>query len=103
MSINLKCEADIINGKAIRFCVRAFRGDPPQEGIAEGNGTLHVIGPDGNGAYEAFIDITVPPVTSTLIGEWKITHVPLDQRSADCIQIEADGTLVCVDSRLSVW
>lgn len=103
MTVNLKYDAETINGKDITFRVRAISGDPPQEGIADGNGTLHVNGPDSNGRYEAFIDITVYPDNPALIGEWKITHVPLDQRSADCLHLEADGTLTCVDSRLPAW
>lgn len=98
--IQLKQDAAALHGKDIKFRVRAFKGDPPQEGIADGNGTLIIDGPNDDGKHEAFIDVTVYPDNPSRVGTWQITHVPIYQEAADCLEVLADGSLVCVDPSL---
>ena len=98
--IRIKQDANRLHGKEIEFRIRAYKGNPPQEGIADGNGILILDGPDEDGLYEAFIEVTVYPDNPSGVGTWEITKAPLHQDAADCLEIAEDGTLVCVDPSL---
>jgi hypothetical protein len=69
----------------------------------EGNGTLHVNESTESGKYDALIAVEVYSDDDVAVGKWTFTEVPLDQRAADCLRMEADGTLSCVDDRLPSW
>jgi hypothetical protein len=98
--IKLKHDATSLSGKNIEFRIRANSGDPPQRGIAEGDGILTVDGPDGDGMYEVSIKVSVLPDNPARVGIWRITVLPLSQRLADCLEIRPDGTLSCVDDSI---
>ena len=103
LPVTLPHPAESLNGKTIRFRVRSVRGDPPQEGVADGRGTLMVDSSyEKDGMFVATIDVTIWPETPT--GTVQIHTIPLDQRSVDCIRIlpqpEDDVELECVDSSL---
>lgn len=103
LPVILPAPAEELNGKTIRFRVRSTRGDPPQDRIADGQGTLMIdFAYEIEGMFVATIDVTVWPVTPT--GTVQIHTIPLDQRSVDCIRIlpnpEEGVELECVDPSL---
>jgi len=101
MPISISLPPASINGKPIAFRIRSWKGDPPVEGIAEGSGTLHVNESTESGKYDALIAVEV--YSDEVVSKWTFTEVPLDQRAADCLRLEGDGTLSCVDDRLPSW
>ena len=103
LPVTLPAPAEELNGKTIRFRVRSTRGDPPQEGIADGQGTLMIDSAyEIEGMFVATIDVTIWPKTPT--GTVMIHSIPLDQKSVDCIRIlphpEGEVELECVDPSL---
>lgn len=103
LPVTIPAPAEKLNGKTIRFRVRSTRGDPPQEGIVDGQGILMVDNAyEKKGMFVATIDVTIWPETPT--GTVQIHTIQLDQRSADCIRIlpqpEGDVELECLDLAL---
>lgn len=103
LPVTLPYPAEAINGRIIRFRVRAASGNPPTPIIAEGQGLLVVSSAyEKAGMFVATIDITIWPETTP--GTVRIHTVPLDQSSVNCIRIlpqpEGDVELECVDPSL---
>jgi hypothetical protein len=91
-----------VDGKTIRYRIRSYKGDPIEELIASGQGTLTIRSSNEDDKFFASIDITVWPVSG--VGTVVITELPLDQRSVDYIRIlptpEGNVELECLDSSL---
>lgn len=95
--IKLPHPADALRAKSIKFRILSTRGDPPETGIAYGDGTLVVDGPDDDGLFEVFIHAEFFDGITGGSGTWTFTDVFLDQRAADCLKIQEDGSLLCLD------
>lgn len=99
-SITLPHPADELRGKPITFRILSSRGDPVEIGIASGEGTLVVDGPDDDGLFESFIHAESFDGIPGGPGTWHFTDIRLDQRAADCLRVLEDGTLTCLDATL---
>jgi hypothetical protein len=99
-AVTLRHAPEELDGKSIRFRIRSYAGEPVQEQSAEGNGILFVFEASEEGRFEAFIDVSSFPDHPSHVGVWETHQIPLTQQSADCLKIESDGTLLCVDPSL---
>lgn len=102
MKVSLKHEPEALEGKSVRFRIRGFRGDPPEEVIADGKGTLHISPTDEDGKFETMISVDIWPESG--IGTAVFHHLPLEQSAADSIRFlqgDPEGIeLECRDSSL---
>jgi hypothetical protein len=93
---------ETLHNKPVTFRVRAYHGDPLQEIVVDGNGTFLLTETNKEGEYEATISVSFFDGSPSGAGTWKMTQVELDQRSVDCLSIEADGSLRCFDLQIPV-
>ena len=98
--ITLPYPADDLRGKRIKFRILSSRGDPVEIGVASGEGTLVVDGPDDEGLFEAFIHAESFDGIPGGPGTWTFTDIYLDQRAVDCLKVQEDGSLLCLDTNL---
>jgi hypothetical protein len=98
--IKLPHPADTLHNKSVKFRVRAFHGEPLQEVVVDGIGTFLLTEAEKEGEYEATISVSVFDGSPGGAGTWRMTQIELDQRSVDCLRIEADGSLSCFDPQI---
>lgn len=100
-AITLPRPAEELCGKRIKFRILASRGDPVEMGIALGEGVLIVDGPNDDGCFEAFIRAETFDGMPGGPGNWTYTDICLDQRAVDCLKIQEDGSLLCLDAGIT--